>query len=67
MHAESYDAVAASPGAFDEFWQGINCLRQSNIPLIVKQSLLPPNRREQPEFEAFAAGLPITYNRFCKI
>jgi len=58
MHAESYDAVAASPGAFDEFWQGINCLRQSNISLIVKQSLLPPNRREQLEFEAFAAGLP---------
>ena len=58
MHANSYDAVAARRGAFDEFWQGINLLKTHNIPFIVKQSLLPQNRDELDEFEAFAEQLP---------
>ena len=58
MHAASYDAVAAAKGAFDEFRAGMDLLRQYNIPFIVKQSLLPQNRDEIPEFEAFAASLP---------
>ncbi len=58
MHAASYDAVAACCGAFAEFWRGVELLRQYNIPFIVKQSLLPPNRGETAEFEAFAASLP---------
>jgi hypothetical protein len=58
MHVESYDAVAVSPGAFTEFWRGVELLRLHNIPFIVKQSLLPPNRHEIAEFEAFAATLP---------
>jgi MoaA/NifB/PqqE/SkfB family radical SAM enzyme len=58
MHAESYDAVAASRGAFAEFWRGVELLREYNIPFIVKQSVLPPNRHEIAEFEAFAATLP---------
>jgi radical SAM protein with 4Fe4S-binding SPASM domain len=33
-------------------------LREYNIPFIVKQSVLPPNRHEIAEFEAFAATLP---------
>lgn len=56
MHAESYDAVAASRGAFAEFWRGIELLREHNVPFIVKQSVLPPNRHEIAEFEAFAAA-----------
>ena len=58
MHAFSYDAVTATKGAFDDFWRGIELLRQYSIPFIVKQSLLPQNREEIPEFEAFAASLP---------
>jgi len=58
MHAESYDAAAASRGAFAEFWRGVELLREYNIPFIVKQSVLPPNRAESAEFEAFAATLP---------
>jgi len=58
MHAESYDAAAASRGAFAEFWRGVELLREYNIPFIVKQSVLPPNRHEIAEFEAFAATLP---------
>lgn len=58
MHAESYDAAAASRGAFAEFWRGVELLRAHNVPFIVKQSVLPPNRAEIAEFEAFAATLP---------
>ena len=58
MHAESYDAAAASRGAFIEFWRGVELLRTYNIPFIVKQSVLPPNRHEIAEFEAFARTLP---------
>ncbi len=58
MHAESYDAAAASRGAFAEFWRGVELLREYKIPFIVKQSVLPPNRHEIAEFEAFAATLP---------
>ncbi len=58
MHAESYDAVAAVRGSFDQFWQGISLLQKYHVPFVVKQSLLPQNRIEQPEFEAFAATLP---------
>jgi radical SAM protein with 4Fe4S-binding SPASM domain len=57
MHAESYDAVAARHGAFAEFWHGMELLREHEIPFIVKQSILPPNRDEIAEFEAFAASL----------
>jgi radical SAM protein with 4Fe4S-binding SPASM domain len=55
MHPESYEAVAASHGAFAEFWRGIGLLRKYRIPFIVKQSVLPPNRHEMAEFEAFAS------------
>ena len=58
MHASSYDAIVARKGAFDEFWHGINLLQKYNIPFEVKQSLLPQNQSEIPEFEAFVATLP---------
>ena len=59
MSAQSYDTVAATRGAFSEFWRGVELLKQHNIPFIVKQSILPPNRSEIAEFEAFAATLPL--------
>ncbi len=58
MHAESYDAAAATRGAFTEFWRGVELLREYDVPFIVKQSILPSNRHELAEFEAFAATLP---------
>ena len=58
MHADSYDAAAATLGAFAEFWRGVELLREYNIPFIIKQSILPSNRAERAEFEAFAATLP---------
>jgi len=58
MHPESYDAAVASCGAFADFWRGVELLRAHNVPFIVKQSILPSNRPEMAEFEAFAATLP---------
>jgi radical SAM protein with 4Fe4S-binding SPASM domain len=58
MHAESYDAVACAPGAFSEFRRGIDLLLKRKIPFVVKSVLLPPNRAEVDEFEAWAATIP---------
>ncbi len=58
MHPESYDAVACAPGAFAEFRQGIDLLLERQIPFVVKSVLLPPNRAEMDEFEAWAATIP---------
>jgi MoaA/NifB/PqqE/SkfB family radical SAM enzyme len=63
MQTASYDAVAATRGAFDEFWQGIQSLQAFKIPLVIKSSLLPQNRDELPELEAFAATLPHMHHR----
>jgi len=57
MHPESYDTAAATRGAFAEFWRGLELLREYGILFVVKQSLLPQNRGEMEEFEAFAASL----------
>jgi MoaA/NifB/PqqE/SkfB family radical SAM enzyme len=58
MKADSYDAVAAVSGAFDQFRRGVALLQEYNVPFVVKQSLLPQNRDELSAFEAFAAALP---------
>lgn len=58
MRPESYDAVACVPGAFAEFRRGIDLLLARGIPFVVKSALLPPNRGEIDEFEAWAATLP---------
>jgi radical SAM protein with 4Fe4S-binding SPASM domain len=58
MRAASYDAVARAPGAFAEFRRGLALLRERGIPVVVKSALLPPNRTEIEEFEAWAAAIP---------
>ena len=58
MHPESYDAVACAPGAFDEFRRGVDLLRERQVPFVVKSVLLPPNKAEIDEFEAWAATVP---------
>ncbi|MDD1701595.1 MAG: radical SAM protein [Methanoregula sp.] len=58
MHPASYDAVAGVKGAYEEFRRGVDLLLEYRIPFIVKQALLPPNRYEIEEFEAWAATLP---------
>ena len=58
MHSESYDAVACAPGAFAEFRRGVDILLERQIPFVVKSVLLPHNRAEIDEFEAWAASIP---------
>ncbi len=58
MHAESYEAVTRAPGSFAEFRQGVALLEERRIPFIVKGPLLPSNKSEIAEFEAWAARNP---------
>ncbi len=58
MNPHSYDAVTCSPGAFIEFHRGVDLLNTRGIPYVVKSVLLPPNRDEISEFEAWAATIP---------
>jgi len=58
MHRESYEAVTRSPGSFARFQRGINLLREANVPLAVKWVILPQNRPETGEFEAWAQTIP---------
>jgi radical SAM protein with 4Fe4S-binding SPASM domain len=58
MHPESYDAVACAPGAFAEFRRGVDLLLERRVAFVVKSVLLPQNRAEIDEFEAWAAEIP---------
>lgn len=58
MRKKSYEAVSRVPGSFKEAWHGVNLLLQKNIPFIVKNVLLTPNKKEVEEFEDWAATLP---------
>ena len=58
MHAASYEAVTRAPGSFAQFWRGVNLLLERRVPFIVKSALLPPNRAEIAEFEAWAKTIP---------
>jgi radical SAM protein with 4Fe4S-binding SPASM domain len=58
MRAESYEAVSRVPGSFAQFRRGVDLLEEQGVPFIVKSALLPPNKDEIEEFEAWAATLP---------
>jgi radical SAM protein with 4Fe4S-binding SPASM domain len=58
MHAESYAAVSRSKIAYKEFRNGLDILLERKIPFVVKSVLLPANKDEIDEFEAWLASLP---------
>ncbi len=58
MRRESYEAVSRVPGSYEEFRRGVGLLLDKKVPFVVKGALLPPNRKEMEEFEAWAATLP---------
>lgn len=58
MRPASYDAIARVPGAFAEFRRGVDILLEKQIPFVVKSVLLPPNRGEIDELEAWAETIP---------
>ncbi len=58
MHPESYEAITRVAGSFARFQRGVDLLFERSVPFIVKSALLPPNRNEIEEFEAWASTLP---------
>ena len=58
IHPESYESVTRTPGSFTQFRQGVDLLLERRVPFIVKGALLPQNRHETGEFEAWAGTLP---------
>ena len=58
MKRKSYEAVSRVPGSFEAAWRGINLLLERQVPFVVKSALLPPNKGEIDEFEAWAATIP---------
>ncbi len=58
MYKSSYEAVSCVSGSFERFVSGLDLLNKRNIPFVVRQSLLPPNKKELDEFERFASTLP---------
>ena len=58
MHKESYEAVSRVPGSFDQFKRGVELLLERTVPFVVKSALLPPNRNEMDEFEAWSKTIP---------
>ena len=58
MRPESYEAATRSPGSFSQFWAGVQLLRDHRVPFVVKCAVLPSNRGEMEEFEAWARTIP---------
>jgi radical SAM protein with 4Fe4S-binding SPASM domain len=58
MHRQSYEAVSRVPGSFVQFRRGVDLLLDRQIPFVLKGALLPPNRGDIDEFEAWAATIP---------
>jgi radical SAM protein with 4Fe4S-binding SPASM domain len=58
MHSDSYEAVTRAKGSFAQFRNGMELLRERNVPFVVKTVVLPPNCHEIDELESFAAEIP---------
>jgi MoaA/NifB/PqqE/SkfB family radical SAM enzyme len=58
MRPESYEAVTRLPGSFAKFRRGVDLLLEHGVYFIIKAALLPPNRGEIDELEAWAKSLP---------
>lgn len=58
MHRESYEAVSRVPGSCAQARRGVDLLLEHGVPFLVKGALLPPNRAEMDEFEAWAGTVP---------
>jgi len=58
MRQESYEAVTRALGSFAQFWRGVNLLLERKVPFVVKSALLPQNKHEIDEFEAWAKTIP---------
>jgi len=60
MHQCSYEAIARRRGAFAQFRRGVNLLLARKVHFVVKSVVLPQNRHEMGQFEAWAKTLSET-------
>jgi len=58
MKRTSYETVTRVPHSYEAAWRGIHLLLENQVPFVVKGALLPPNRDEMNDFEAWASTLP---------
>jgi MoaA/NifB/PqqE/SkfB family radical SAM enzyme len=58
MKRTSYEMITRAPGSFEAAWMGVNLLLEKKVPFVVKSALLPPNKEEVEEFEAWASTIP---------
>jgi radical SAM protein with 4Fe4S-binding SPASM domain len=58
MKKISYEAITRSTGSFEAAWRGINLLLEKKVPFVVKGALLPANRGDIEEFDAWASTIP---------
>jgi MoaA/NifB/PqqE/SkfB family radical SAM enzyme len=58
MQQSSYEKVTRKPGSFVQFRRGLNLLLERNIFFVVKSVLLPQNKQEINELEAWARTIP---------
>lgn len=58
MSRRSYEAATRVPGSYAAFRRGVDLLLERRVPFIVKGALLPSNKDEVAEFEAWAATIP---------
>jgi radical SAM protein with 4Fe4S-binding SPASM domain len=58
IHQESHEAATRMTDSYRQFRRGVNLLITRHVPFIVKSALLPCNRGEMQEFDAWAAGIP---------
>ncbi len=58
MSQATYEAVTGKAGSFEAARQGVRLLLAHKIPFVVKGALLPQNKDEAGEFDAWAERLP---------
>lgn len=58
MSDDSYAAITQQHGTFKSFTRGIQLLQEYKIPFVLKSVLLPINRHELAEFDAWVKSLP---------
>jgi radical SAM protein with 4Fe4S-binding SPASM domain len=58
MSAKSYEAVSRVKGSFAEFRRGVELLLEHKVPFVLKTVVLPANRADLGELEAWARTIP---------
>jgi radical SAM protein with 4Fe4S-binding SPASM domain len=58
MTRESCEAVTRNPGSFEAARRGIDLLLEANVSFVVKGAIMPPNRRDISDLDAWAMELP---------